>query len=265
MKGKNPEISVIESNFVMIVLSKSKIILFNETHNFTQDNPFNKTGRIYLRKILADDDILFMTILDHKVHFCTIQNGVLEIQSTYPLTNNEKDLKVDAFERGKLFKGGQQIWMVDEDQGLFLMVVNDQLKLVSHPVQVEKIKGCYDLDIKVDNQNIWVLLTCKESDSSTFKVFFYDNNSPTYPFILKKVEPYIEKCLADKFFFFQDYIFSMEDNSLDIFIPASEQKGKVVYDKFWVSLGLNSYVMQEDYKKERIFIQGVNNAIVAKK
>ena len=77
-----------------------------------------------------------MTILGNNVHFCTIQNGIVTIRNSYPLMNNDNELKVAAFERGKLFKGGQQIWLVDEDQGLFLMVINDKLMLASHPVQV---------------------------------------------------------------------------------------------------------------------------------
>ena len=34
-----------------------------------------------------------------------------------------------------------------------------------------------------------------------------------------------------------DYVFSMEDKSIDIYVPSKDDEGNPVYDKYWVSLG----------------------------
>jgi hypothetical protein len=57
----------------------------------------------------------------------------------------------------------------------------------------------------------------------------------------------------------------MEEDSLDIFVPSSEEKDKVVFDKYWLSLEMNSFVLEEDADKKKIFIKGVNNGIIYQK
>ena len=82
MRGRNAEITVVEDNFVMVILSETQLILFNETDQFIQENPFNTTKRITRKKVLSNDDMLFLTILNNTASFCTIQDGNLTIRNS---------------------------------------------------------------------------------------------------------------------------------------------------------------------------------------
>ena len=42
--------------------------------------------------------------------------------------------------------------------------------------------------------------------------------------------------MASKFIFFRNYIFSVEDASIDMFVPSKKVDNKDVYDKYWIGL-----------------------------
>lgn len=63
MKGKDTSIGVIEENFVMVLLSKDELLVFNSTFNSTQKNPFNSTEEITIKKVFRNNNTLFMAVV----------------------------------------------------------------------------------------------------------------------------------------------------------------------------------------------------------
>ena len=46
MKEDKANIVAIEDHYIMVVLSEKKVILFNDTHSFEQENPFGSVQDI---------------------------------------------------------------------------------------------------------------------------------------------------------------------------------------------------------------------------
>lgn len=76
------------------------------------------------------------------------------------LTEKIADIEISSFLLGKAEENGQQIWLIDENKGLYFTVLGPNLTIEAAITLISSQKGCYDLDSKKDWHSFSILLTC---------------------------------------------------------------------------------------------------------
>jgi hypothetical protein len=71
--------------------------------------------------------------------------------------------------------------------------------------------------------------------------------------------------MSEKFTFFDNFIISIEDDAVDVYVPARPVNEKLVYDKYWVVLAdMSDFEIVRNGHQE-FFIYGITNGTIVKK